>query len=334
MKSVESIKVSIIVLVYNHESFLSRCLDNILNQKVDFNYEVLIHDDCSTDFSKKIIQDYYGNYPNIIVPFFQCSNQYSKGVNIIQQILLPSAKGDFIAICEGDDYWCDSNKLQKQYDFMKKNTDYIMCVHNTKCHYLSANRKDKNFNQWESKHILSNKDAFIDRLVHTSSYFLRKENCKLPKYAYRLWAADYAILTWMHAHGKVMCLPDVMSVYNSGVASGAMHQLSQLSVSRRIEKDMDIYRYLENLKIDVDVKYHSSISIKQEVILYKCLIIEYKNELINKNTKKLKILRSKLKKTNSRRTYFINVSIKEKIEFLLILYFRHIYYYIIKGFNL
>ena len=99
----EEIKVSVFCTVYNHEKFLRKCLDGFVKQKTNFGFEVLVHDDVSTDKSREIIEEYYKKYPNIIVPIFAKENLFSKRFPITENILRPRAKGKYYAICEGDD---------------------------------------------------------------------------------------------------------------------------------------------------------------------------------------------------------------------------------------
>lgn len=112
--------VSAYCLAYNHEKYIKSALEGFVSQKTDFKYEVFVHDDASTDKTADIINQYAKRYPNIIKPILQKENQYSKGVDISQEIIFPRMKGKYVAICEGDDYWCDNNKLQKQVDFLEK----------------------------------------------------------------------------------------------------------------------------------------------------------------------------------------------------------------------
>lgn len=123
------IKVSVICTAYNHARYIRKCLDGFVMQKTNFKYEVLINDDASTDNTAEIIKEYELKYPDIIKPIYQTENQYSKGVKISLNILCPRAKGKYIAFCEGDDYWCDENKLQMQYDILEANPDCKMCIH-------------------------------------------------------------------------------------------------------------------------------------------------------------------------------------------------------------
>lgn len=125
--------VSICCITYNHAPFIRKCLDGFLMQKVDFPIEILIHDDCSTDGTTEIIKEYAAEYPDLIFPLYETINQYSQGkANVIDFYNYKRAKGKYIAYCEGDDYWTDQLKLQKQIDFMELNQDYSVCFHKTK----------------------------------------------------------------------------------------------------------------------------------------------------------------------------------------------------------
>ena len=119
-----NVKVSILVLAFNHEAYIRRCLDGILMQKVRFPFEVLVHDDASKDGTPCIIQEYFSRYPGIIKPIFQTENKFSLGIPIGATFLYPIAQGDYIAECEGDDYWTDPNKLQEQVSFLESHPDY------------------------------------------------------------------------------------------------------------------------------------------------------------------------------------------------------------------
>ncbi len=119
--------VSISCITFNHANFLRECLDSFLMQKTTFPIEILIHDDASIDGTIDIIKEYESKYPEIIKPLIQSENQYSKGARgIMATYNFPRAKGKYIALCEGDDYWTDPYKLQKQVDFLEKNPDYVI----------------------------------------------------------------------------------------------------------------------------------------------------------------------------------------------------------------
>lgn len=121
--------VSIICIAYNHEKYISKAIDGFLMQKTNFKYEILIHEDASTDNTAKIIKEYELQYPDIIKIIYQKENQYSKGVDVLS-ILLEKARGKYLAFCEGDDYWINCNKLQIQVDFLENNKNYSAVFHN------------------------------------------------------------------------------------------------------------------------------------------------------------------------------------------------------------
>lgn len=127
----ETVVVSVHCLTYNHEKFIAEAIESFLMQKTNFKFEILIHDDASTDRTPEIIKEYELKYPGLIKPIFQTENQYSKrkSFNTLNLNNLIRAKGKYIAVCEGDDYWIDPYKLQKQVDMMEKNPNCSLCVH-------------------------------------------------------------------------------------------------------------------------------------------------------------------------------------------------------------
>lgn len=125
--------VSICCITYNHAPFIRKCLDGFLMQETNFRIEILIHDDASTDGTDGIIREYAEKNPDLFFPLFETENQYSHGhQNDIDFFNYNRAKGKYIAYCEGDDYWTDPYKLQKQVDFMETHPDYSVCFHRCK----------------------------------------------------------------------------------------------------------------------------------------------------------------------------------------------------------
>ena len=127
MNQTEDILVSIICNTYNHEPYIRQCLDGFIMQKTTFAFEILIHDDASTDNTANIIREYEAKYSTIIKPIYQTENQYSKKIGIMKTFQYPRVKGKYIAFCEGDDYWIDPLKLQKQVDYMEEHVDCSLC---------------------------------------------------------------------------------------------------------------------------------------------------------------------------------------------------------------
>lgn len=120
--------VSVCCVTYNHEAFIEDALEGILMQETNFPFEILIHDDASTDKTVDVIREYEANYPKIIKATYQTENQFSIGRRWFHY-LIPEAKGKYIATCEGDDYWTDPKKLQIQVDFLEQNPGYVISGH-------------------------------------------------------------------------------------------------------------------------------------------------------------------------------------------------------------
>jgi glycosyltransferase involved in cell wall biosynthesis len=127
----EKTLVSVIMTAYNHAKFIRQSIESVLMQKTNFRYELIIHDDASTDGTTDIIREYERKFPNIIRAFYQTENQYSKidGVKLVKMFVFPHVKGKYCVNCDGDDYICDSYKLQKEFDFLENHPDFSICFH-------------------------------------------------------------------------------------------------------------------------------------------------------------------------------------------------------------
>lgn len=127
--------VSIVCITYNHEPYLRKALDGFLMQKTSFAYEIVLAEDCSTDGTRRICEEYAGKYPDIIHYIYR---DHNVGYNENEYEAMSAAKGKYIAYCEGDDYWTISNKLQKQVDFLESHVDYSVCWHRCKHHNVTT----------------------------------------------------------------------------------------------------------------------------------------------------------------------------------------------------
>ncbi len=132
--------VSVRCITYNHEPYIAQALDGFLMQKTNFPFEVVVHDDASTDKTADIIREYQAKFPKIIKPIYETENQYSKHDGSLVRIVNAALKGKYVAFCEGDDYWIDENKLQMQVDFLEKNPEYGMCYTKAK-QFLQEKKK-------------------------------------------------------------------------------------------------------------------------------------------------------------------------------------------------
>lgn len=254
------IKVSVLCLAYNHEKYIKECLESILRQKTTFNYEIIVNDDASSDGTTAIIKKYENKYPEIVHAIYQNENKYSKGVALIEECLLPKARGKYVALCECDDKWLDENKLQYQYDYMENHPECSMCTHNTLIHDLNATLKDTLFNPWTKVHILNEQEVFMDWKVHTSSYFMKKEEAYRPEKYRQYWFGDYVRLTMAYTRGNVVVLPYVMSQYNYGVTTGALREVDASQLEVRKKKVLDRREYLKQLNQETKERFNKIIN--------------------------------------------------------------------------
>ena len=215
--------VSICCLTYNHESYIRQCLDGFVMQKTKFPIEILIHDDASTDGTQDIIREYEAKYPNIIKPIYQKENQYSKGVKVSLVYNYSRAKGKYIALCEGDDYWTDPYKLQKQVDFLESHPNYVMCSHRFDQYYEDRHRLEK-----EKDDTFQGADYDLQNLIggkwftQTLTVMYRRSALDLKRYERYGMSMDIILFYELLKHGKGYCFPEAMGVYryhNGGVWS-------------------------------------------------------------------------------------------------------------------
>ena len=206
--------VSIQCMVYNHEPYLRQCLDGFVMQRTNFKFEAIVHDDVSTDGSAAIIREYAEKYPDIIKPIYETENQYSKKDGSLDRIMREACNGKYIAICEGDDYWIDPLKLQKQVDFLDANPEYSMCFHNA-FYLMYESREVCIFCQkYRSDIDISAVDAISNWTAPTASMPYRSQLYQeYPTELVEIYSGDYSLFLIMFARGKVRYMDHIMSVY-------------------------------------------------------------------------------------------------------------------------
>ena len=227
------------------------------------------------DHSADIIREYAEAYPERIRPIYQTENQHSKGgVSIIGDCILPAARGRYIAICEGDDRWCDPHKLQRQYDYMESHPECSVCLHNTIDHDLSGRKPDRSFNDWNEIHRMSDEDVFMGGKVHTSSFFFRTDVLRkcYPEYGKGYWFGDLIRLSCAMDQGEAVCLSQVMSVYNSHNPQGASESAYRTGLRRRLSAKQQTVDFLTKFNEATQGRHDEAI---RERIAYENVYIEY-----------------------------------------------------------
>ncbi len=245
----EEIAVSVICNAYNHEPYIKDALDGFIMQKTNFPFEVLIHDDASTDKTADIIREYEKKYPELIKPVYQTENQYSKGVKISVSFQFPRVKGKYVAVCEGDDYWTDPYKLQKQYDAMQQHPEIDICAHQAEIIDASTNSVTKRFSACEENSVFSVEQVISGGggFVATNSLFYRSEIDK-DRPAFRQKSnMDFLLQTHGSLRGGMLYLKDCMAIYRTNVNG---------SWTTRNKKDKEFrvnnFKKTDSLWLDID----------------------------------------------------------------------------------
>ena len=255
--------VSIICLTFNQEKYVRDCFEGFVMQQTNFPFEVLVYDDASTDGTPTIIRKYAEKYPDIFKPTLYEKNNYSQGLGYVgfyQGIKV--AKGRYIAYCEGDDYWTDEHKLQKQVDFLESHPDYEICAHEVTVKY--ADGKEVAYSEFEHNLFISVKerdymfdDILTGNIFHVSSLMYRNFPIELPYWLPEISACDMVWYRLLGEKGKLHILPDAMSVYRD-------HKDSLTSSNTEYNSELKYYTrlsipVLEKLNIYWHRKYQDKI---------------------------------------------------------------------------
>lgn len=299
------IVVSVICTAYNHEKYIRQCLEGFISQKANFAFEVLINDDASTDNTAKIIREYEEKYPEIIKPVYQTENQYSKKVKISSTILFPKAKGKYIAFCEGDDYWTDPYKLQKQVNAFEERGNCHFCVHGIEIIEENGRSTGRYYPKVKVLAGVLTSRQFLDIIktynFQTSSYMVRSEDLaelykNPPQFRKVADVGDEPMLLYFGSLGDVFFIADNMSRYrlNSVSSWNRNHRAKKENAIRhcncmiKMLEEFDIYSHL--IYHDICEKRILIQEFQKEYIQgnYKILLQKKYRDIYKKQSKKIK----------------------------------------------
>jgi glycosyltransferase involved in cell wall biosynthesis len=208
--------LDVIMLAYNHEHFIGEAIQGIIIQKTSFRFRLLIFDDCSQDKTKDIIDKHCThNNINLTIEYFR--NKVNIGASENGKQALESVSSKYIALCEGDDYWTDPYKLQKQVDFLEANEDYSMCFHEVDI--LRDNVKIGKYSNL-LKDTLTTED-FFDRHIVASCSMLFRNIIVFPSWTYRISSGDKLIIFLLSLKGKIKFINETSGVYR--LHAGGIH---------------------------------------------------------------------------------------------------------------
>ncbi len=227
MNNTNNCMVSVFCTTYNQKKYIAKCLESMVNQKTNFPYEIIVRDDASTDGTSDIVREFGAKYPDKIVPFIQPENLFQRGLEHISfEKMFRMSKGKYIAVCDGDDFWTDENKLQKQVDFMESHPDYSMCGHAA---YFARDddslRTDRFFRLAMGSGDLTIEEVISKWAMATTSLMYRK-SCRTDiifPYRGNCVNDDYAMMVYMALKGKIYYSDELMGAYRLS-ANGSISQ--------------------------------------------------------------------------------------------------------------
>lgn len=280
--------LSILCITYNHEKFIKQAIESWLMQKTNFNFEIIIADDASTDKNQKIIRKYYHDYQKVINPILRKKNI---GPNFNWLDAFSHCKGKYIALCEGDDYWIDPLKLQKQVDFLENNPEYSLCFHDALILWDDKSQPPKYFCSKDQKDTSSIEDVIEKWFIPSASMVFRKEYITpLPDWFKDVYNGDYALHMLLAKKGKIKYFDLVMSVYRQSTNN----LTSNFSKIKIIKKQIQLFNIInEYFDFEYNIQIRNRIKSLEKRKLYTFLRQQVPILKIFRPFKWLSLLKSK-----------------------------------------
>ena len=219
-------KVSACLITYNQENFIRECLEGAISQIVNFDYEIVIGNDCSSDNTEKICLEYSTKYPNLI-KYTKRSNNLGMIGNWIETI--SECSGNYIALCEGDDYWTDPYKLQKQVDFLEANPDYVLSFHKVKILQPNGELVEDFITKVPENYETQETLARLGNYIHTPSVVFRNVIKEFPPEFSLSPIGDYFLYMLLSEYGKLKYFEEEMAIYRYGV--GVISKMNDFKIA-------------------------------------------------------------------------------------------------------
>jgi glycosyltransferase involved in cell wall biosynthesis len=293
-----AMKVSVSIVTYNQEKFIAKALDSVLMQRTNFDYEIVIGEDCSTDTTRAILLDYQKRHPGIISLLL---NDKNLGGNKNIEQTMQACRSEYVAVLDGDDYWTSTDKLQKQVDFLDSHPECSACFHDVLIIHADESREPTHYRH-RQKAFCSVEDLLLDNFIPTSAVVFRRHLFeRLPYWISRLKMGDWPFHILNALQGRIGYIDETMGVY-------LVHHGGVWSMQRWQYHVLSVIELFEALRIHLDRKYRGIIN----PILcswYFSVSGRYENEgdLVNARTYLNKAIRKHVATIGDSKAYFHRV---------------------------
>jgi glycosyltransferase involved in cell wall biosynthesis len=288
-----TVKISVIITSFNHEKYIAQCLEGVLSQKGDFSTEIVIGDDCSTDSTRSIAQEFQNKYPDLILLLPQ---QLNLGITKNLKRCLDACSGNYIAICEGDDYWTDIYKLEKQKNFLEAYPDYSMCFSAIMIYFEDKNRYEPHHDQLLfDKDILATEDLIKQNHIGNFSCCMYRTSIvrQLPSGIFDIFTVDWMFNIACSRMGKIGFIRDWMSVYRKH-PQGAWAGKEELGKLKELRHLINVYNEFFNYEYDSSFSQYANI-VDNEIIRFQRKTKETRVIVIRPDAKNIIMIWNRIK---------------------------------------
>jgi glycosyltransferase involved in cell wall biosynthesis len=245
--------VDVAIVTYNHEQFVAQAIEGVLSQRFAGECRLIIGDDCSTDKTQAILEDYAQRYLDRITTIFSSEHFGLAHKERVGLRVLERCTAKYVAFLDGDDYWTDPLKLQKQVDFLESHPDFAVCFHNVKVSYEDQGQEPWNYCPPDQKEISTIEDLLDRNFIATSSTVFRRECLgELPNWFLKIKTGDWLLHILNAQNGKVGYIDEVMSVYR-------IHHAGYWSKQDMIQNSLDEIVMFKVLGKHLPKKYRAQI---------------------------------------------------------------------------
>jgi glycosyltransferase involved in cell wall biosynthesis len=259
-------KVSVLITTYNQENLITHTVDSVLMQVVDFDYEIVIGEDASSDRTREIVVELARQHPEKIRVLLRDPEVANRERHLFGKMnflqALQSCRGEYIAILDGDDYFTSPNKLQKQVDFLDAHPECMICFHNVRAVYADGSEGVENMCAEDQKEITGIEQLLWGNFIPSCSIMHRREPVlQLPDWFFTVKVGDWPLNIFRAQFGKIGYLNEVLSAYR-------VHAAGVWSLGKRSRQLVISLKILDNIDKDLGFKYNATIRAAKTRILF------------------------------------------------------------------